>query len=369
MSTQQKEKLCHRQKQAPTKEVLLAGVDLGTNTTVFQASKNGQRIDYDIDVIRTIVGYPKPGILPGILPQDQEKVFGDMAIEYRLHLDLKWPLRDGHVEDVQVARDFLSYIRDLITKGQECEIWAVFGAPANSTSDKLKLLRSAVSGLFERILMVPEPFLSAMGLRDESRLNDPNYVDPTRHSLIVDIGAGTTDMCLVQGYYPTAEDQISFHTAGDAVDKVLAEKIVRRWPDLKLSRVTVTRVKEEFSFVGDRKKEAPVRFYVDGKPRVVDVAPLIREACEILIPVIVEGIKTLLKRCDSDSVPYILQNVILCGGGSAIEGLSEEVQKRLRAEGYEDTVCTTPPDYRRLVAMGALKVAESVREDQWQVPM
>ncbi len=369
MSTQQKEKPASKGSKTATRQVLLAGVDLGTNTTVFQVSKDGERLTYERDVIRTIVGYTKPGILPGIIPQDKDKLFGEAAVDYRLHLDLKWPLRDGHIEDVQVARDFLGYIRDLIANGRDCEIWAVIGIPANSTPDKLKLLRSAVSGLFERILVVPEPFLSAMGLRDESKLGDPNYVDPTRHSLIVDIGAGTTDMCLVQGYYPTPEDQISYPTAGDAVDKVLAEKIARRWPDLKLSRVTITKVKEQFSFVGDARKEATVRFYADGKPRVIDIAPLVKEACEILIPVIVEGIKVLLKRCDSESVQYILQNVILCGGGSAIQGLSDEVQKRLRAEGYEDTVCTTPPDYRRLVALGALKVAESVREDQWQVPM
>ena len=34
----------------------------------------------------------------------------------------------------------------------------------------------------------------------------------------IDIGAGSTDVCLIQGYYPSAEDQISFPFAGDAVD-------------------------------------------------------------------------------------------------------------------------------------------------------
>ena len=99
------------------------------------------------------------------------------------------------------------------------------------------------------------------------------------------------------------------------------------------------------------------------------ITDLVRESCEILVPIIMQGVKELLKRCDSDSVQYILRNIILCGGGSAVAGLSDAIQEQMRAEGYDDAVCRTPPDYRRLVALGALKVAESVREDQWQIPM
>ena len=96
---------------------------------------------------------------------------------------------------------------------------------------------------------------------------------------------------------------------------------------------------------------------------------MVRESCEILVPVIADGIKTLLRRCDSDSVVPILQNVILCGGGSAIPGLAELVQQTLRGDGYENAICRTPPDYRRLVALGAVKIAENVRDDQWQIPI
>ncbi len=352
-----------------TKTVMRIGVDLGTNTTVFQVSRNGERVTYEKDVIPTIVGYPKSGILPGILPQDADKVFGEEAVSYRLHLNLKWPLREGNIEDLNVCRDYLWHIRTLIDRTGESEIWAVIGAPANAVAEKIKLIRSGVTGLFEKILVIPEPFLAAMGLREEAKLGDASYVDPTRHSLIVDIGAGTTDFCLVQGYYPTPEDQVCFPVAGDAVDKTLADRIRRRWPDLTLTRVTVTQLKEKYSFVGAARGEAKVKLYADGKPRVLDIADLVREACEILVPMICDGVKQLLKRCDSDSVEHILQNVIICGGGSAIGGLSDMVQKKLRDEGYDDATCRTPPDYRRLVAIGALKIAENVRDDQWQIPM
>ena len=80
-----------------------------------------------------------------------------------------------------------------------------------------------------------------------------------KDSLIVDIGAGTTDMCLVRGYYPTPDDQVSYPVAGDAVDNALSDNITRRWPDLKLSRVTITKLKEQYSFVGDNDEKAKVK--------------------------------------------------------------------------------------------------------------
>ena len=46
-------------------------------------------------------------------------------------------------------------------------------------------------------------------MRNEEKLNDPDYKDPVSNSLFVDIGAGTTDFCIVQGYFPKQEDLLS----------------------------------------------------------------------------------------------------------------------------------------------------------------
>ena len=163
-----------------TKKVLKVGLDLGTNTSVFQVSRDGKSIKYENDIVPTLVGYSKPGIIPGILPTDADKIFGDTAMEYRLHLDLKWPLKEGYVDDLDVCRDYAQHLRECIDTKGGSEIWAVVGAPANSTDEKQKDIRSAFAGVLDRILVVPEPFLAAMGLRDEERAReDASYVDPT----------------------------------------------------------------------------------------------------------------------------------------------------------------------------------------------
>lgn len=346
------------------------GLDLGTNTSVVVASQDGNPLELEQDIVKTVVGYPKAGIIPGILPSDTEALFGDQAIEYRLHLDLKWPLNEGFVDDVDVCRVFTRHLLGLVDPQRKSRLRGVVGAPANATPQRQKDIRATMVGVLERMLIVPEPFLAAMGLREDPAFRGQSAnSDPTKHSLVVDIGAGTTDLCLVRGYYPTSEDQISFAKAGNFIDEVLHQSVCRRYPDLKLTRVSVTQLKEKHSFVKGYPREAKVKVYVDGRPQVLDFGELIQEACDTLTPFILKGVKELLSRCDSDSIVEVMQNIIVTGGGSEIHGLCEKIEKTLHDEGYDCARTVRSSDFRRLVARGALKVAEHVREDQWQVPM
>jgi rod shape-determining protein MreB len=353
-----------------TRSALRVGIDLGTNTSVVLASRDGDSLPLEQDMVRTVVGFPKAGIIPGILPSDNETVFGDEAIQFRLHLDLKWPLHEGFVQDVEVCRLFTQRLRQLIDSAGSEKLWGVVGAPANTSAQRQKEIRSAMVGVLDRILIVPEPFLAAMGLREDPGFQkSAGEADPTKHSLIVDIGAGTTDLCLVRGYFPTSEDQISFPKAGNFVDEKLVSTIGRRYPDVNLTRVTITQLKEGNSFVSGSGSKAVVKVYVDGRPQSLDFTEIMQEACDSLVDPIVKGIKELFKRCDSDSIVNVMQNIIVTGGGSEIQGLAERVQETLHAEGYDCARTLKPSDYKRLVAHGALRIAENVREDQWQVPM
>ncbi|MBN1444366.1 MAG: rod shape-determining protein [Planctomycetes bacterium] len=346
------------------------GIDLGTNTSVLAAAVEGQPHPLPQDLITTVVGFPKPGILPGIIPSDAEHLFGEEAINYRLHMDLKWPLREGFIEDKETCRIFTRHLRHLVDPDFAYEIAGVVGSPANASEEKLKRVRSVMGSFLDRLLIVPEPFLAAMGLRDdEAFLRKGMQSDPTKHSLIVDIGAGTTDLCLVRGYFPTSEDLISINKAGDCVDDLINRNIQKRFPDVKLTQVTVRKIKEQHSFVSGYPRDASVKVYVDGRPRMLDFSDIIRDACDQLVPVVVEGIKELLAHCDSDSCANVMKNIIITGGGSQIHGLCDRVEKLLREDDYDCARTIVPADHKRLVARGALRIAQNVRDDQWQVPM
>ncbi|OHE79258.1 MAG: hypothetical protein A3G75_08440, partial [Verrucomicrobia bacterium RIFCSPLOWO2_12_FULL_64_8] len=294
--------------------------------------------------------------------------YGEEAIAQRRWLDLKWPLDKGLVRDLPAAREFIGFVRSLIASNGKSEVWAVVGSPAHTDAPDLENLRDALGSNFDRFLIVPEPFLAALGIRDEAKLNDPKYSDPVKNSMIVDIGAGSTDLCNLQGFYPTGNDQVCIHKAGNDIDLKLRQLIERKYPDAKLHNVSVTRVKEENSFVGPAKKKVTMKLTIHGKPRELEVSDLIGQACELLVPEIVDSVMALAKRCEQEIADLILANIILTGGGSQISGIPEMIENRLHELGIEGAKVTLAADYKMLVSRGALKVAKMARDDQWQHP-
>lgn len=349
------------------KSILYLGFDWGTNKSCLKASYAGSNDLLLEEIIPTVVGYAKEGIIEGLLPGDATTLFGKEALQHRLHLNLVQPMIDGVVEDLSAARDFAQHLRSRIDVPAGTEIRAVCGVPANADASARENLRKSVHGLFDRVILIPEPFLAALGFRDESRLSDETYVDPVRNSLFVDIGGGTTDVCLVQGYYPTAADQISIPFAGDKVDALFRDAILKTYPDCEISAITLRNLKEQHSFVGENSAPVIVTVMVGGKSRKLDVTEQIKSACTELLNRILDTVKTLIVRASGDSVTELLQNIILTGGGSRIKGLDTELQRLLSEEGFENPqVRNVGERYKEFVAKGALKAAKQARENQWQ---
>ena len=248
------------------------------------------------------------------------------------------------------------------------EIRAVVGVPANADENAREAIRKSAQGVFDRLLLIPEPFLAALGYRDDARIGQPGYVDPVTNSLFVDIGGGTTDVCLVQGYFPTREDQVSIASAGDAVDELMRVELDRTYPNNGLSSHRVREIKEAHSYIGPVRKPLEVKVILGGKAHSLDLGEVVGRACNALADKIYPLITSLISRASSDSVVELLQNIIVTGGGSQIRGIDTILQKRLADDGYESPkVKLAGQDYKRYVAMGALKAARAARENQWQV--
>jgi rod shape-determining protein MreB and related proteins len=346
---------------------LLLGFDWGTNMSCLLGAHAGESDLIVNEQVPTVVGYAKAGIVNDLLPNNAQVLFGHQANQYRLHLILKTPMVDGVLADMDAARDFARHLRSLIQVEEGTEIRAVIGVPANAEPSAREDIRQAVSGFFQRVICIPEPFLAALGYRDEERLNDSTYVDPVRNSMFIDIGAGTTDVCLVQGYYPTAADQISFSFAGDKVDELLDQNIRQTYPDCELTKHKIREIKEQFSWVGKSPEKCIASVMIHGKARKLDVTEQVGAASTALLQEIFKTVKDLIPRASSDTVEELLRNIILTGGGSCIRGLDTELQRLLVEDGYEKPVVKLVGEkYKEFVARGALKAARSAREDQWQ---
>ncbi|MDO8544159.1 MAG: rod shape-determining protein [Opitutaceae bacterium] len=349
-------------------KTILVGFDLGTNKSCVLAGAAGNTDIAVSKVVPTVVGYVKDGIVDGIIAGNAQILYGEDALRNMLHVRLVAPLAAGVIADQDTARDFLRYLRTVVDPSGTAEIRAVIGVPANAGPQARDDIRHSALGVFDRVLLIPEPFLAALGYREDARVGQPNYLDPVVNSLFIDIGVGTSDVCLVQGYFPTREDQISIPFAGDAIDELLHEELNRVYPNNGLSRHKVRELKEAHGYVGPSRKPLEVKVIMGGKAHTIELGDTIARACNTLVEKIYPALTTLITRASSDSVVSLLQNIIVTGGGSQLKGIDAVLQKKLADDGYENPkVKLAGVDYKRYVAVGALKAARSARENQWQV--
>jgi rod shape-determining protein MreB len=351
-----------------TARTILLGLDFGTNKSCVLAGAAGSNDITASKVVPTFVGYVKEGIVEGIIAGNASMLFGDAALENKLHVELVAPMDQGVIAHLDATRDFLRHLRTLVDPSGLAEIRAVVGVPANADETASENIRRCAHGVFDRVLLIPEPFLSALGFRDNSRLGQPGYIDPVINSLFIDIGGGTSDLCLVQGYFPTSEDQICIPFAGDAIDRLMEVELNRTYPNNGLSRHKIREIKEAHGYVGPSRRPLDVKVVLGGKAHTLELGDVIGNACNTLIDKIYPALTTLISRASSDSVVTLLQNIIITGGGSQLKGIDTVLQKKLADDGYESPkVRLAGQDYKRYVAIGALKAARAARENQWQV--
>ena len=350
------------------RKVVLVGFDLGTNKSCVLAGAPGSADFAPSKVIPSVVGYVKEGIVDGIIVGNQRLLFGELALQNALHAELIAPLAEGIISRQDAARDFFQHVRSLIDPAGQSELRAVVGIPANAGAAARDAIRQAALGSFDRLLLIPEPFLAALGFRDDGRVGQPGYVDPVTNSLFIDIGGGTSDLCLVQGYFPTPDDQISIPFAGDAIDSLILDELNRTYPNNGLTRSRVRELKEAHAYVGPIRKPIDVRVVLGGKAHTLELGEVLGRSANSLIDRIYPALTTLIARASSDSVITLLQNIVITGGGSQIKGIDTVLQQRLIDDGYETPrVKLAGQDYKRYVALGAIKAARSARENQWQV--
>lgn len=346
---------------------ILVGFDLGTNASCVLAGSPENRDITVSSVIPSVVGYAREGLVDGIIAGNATTLIGEEALNHRLQLKMIAPLADGIIADPGAARDFIHRLRAIIDPSGTAEIRAVVGVPANAEQKARDDIRACAAGVFDRVLLIPEPFLAALGFREDARLGSPNYVDPVTNSLFIDIGGGTSDLCLIQGVFPSAEDQISMAFAGDAIDKLIEDDLQRMYPNNGMTRATIRKIKEEFSYVGPIRKPLDVKVLIGGKNHTLELGEVIGRACNRLLDRIYPALATLIARAPSDSVGQLLENIVITGGGSRIRGIDTVLQQRLMDDGYAaPKVRLAGQDYKRFVAIGALKAARGAREDQWQ---
>lgn len=297
-----------------TEGVLHVGIDLGTSRSSISAS-DGRKI-----VVDSYVGWPVDMVAVKVLKK--KILIGEQALKNRVMLDLHRPLergliKEGSDKDLQAVREIIGYLLKRAGAKSGREVRAVIGVPAEAMRVNKQQLRNVLSGLVDSLMIVSEPFAVAYGL------------DALLHALIIDIGAGTADFCVMKGRFPTEEDQRTLTQAGDSVDEQLAKLISASHPDVTFSEHMVREWKEKYAFVGKPKGYVKVTAPVQGKPTEIDITSEIRAACESLLAPVIESMIELLAKVEPEYQAEVRNHVVLTGGSALIRGLGEALELAL----------------------------------------
>lgn len=330
---------------------LNVGIDLGTSRSAISGS-TGERF-----VVDSFVGWPADLVARKVLQRDI--LIGRDALEHRTMLDLHRPLergllKEGSEKDVKAARELLRHLLSLVNpkNGKGPQVRAVVGVPATTMRTNKQYLRSALKGLVESLMIVSEPFAVAYGL------------NALLHTMIVDIGAGTTDFCVMMGRYPGDEDQRSLVSAGDSIDAHLDKLIRAKHPNASFTMFMVREWKEKHSFVGTPPEPVRVTAPVNGVPTELDITAEMRTACESIVPPIVESMLDLLSHVDPEFQQHVRNNVVLAGGGSLIRNLAPTLEKALEPVGGGKVRVTDTPVFAG--SDGGLAIANDARDNDWE---
>jgi rod shape-determining protein MreB and related proteins len=327
------------------------GIDLGTSQSSITAS-NGER-----HVVKSLVGWPADMVARKVLRK--RVLIGDEALEKRTMLDLHRPLergliKEGSEKDLAAVRELLQHLLHLAgVNGKEApKVRAVVGVPAEAMRVNKQQLRNTLTGMVEGLMIVSEPFAVAYG------------ADALLHTMIVDLGAGTTDFCVMRGRYPTEEDQRTLTQAGDAVDDQLEKLLRERYPEAQFTIHMVRQWKEGNSFVGKPRGRVTVEAPVKGRPTELDITAELRTACESLIEPVSETMLDLLARVDPEFQAQVRQNVLLSGCSSLIHGLGEALQQALDEVGGGQVNRVKDPVFAG--SDGGLALATDAAESDWE---
>ncbi|MDP2958113.1 MAG: rod shape-determining protein, partial [Longimicrobiales bacterium] len=189
-------------------------------------------------------------------------------------------------------------------------------------------------------------------------------MDALLHTMIIDIGAGTTDFCVMNGRYPTDDDQRTLTHAGDSVDEQLVLQIRARHPEANFSIHMVRDWKEKQSFVGEPKGPVVVEAPVRGKPTSLEITAEMRKACESLVGPVSETMLDLLSRVDPEYQQRVRNSIVLAGGGSQIPGFAAALERTLEDVGGGKVRSVEDPLYAG--ANGSLVIAADAPEGDWE---
>ncbi len=341
------------------KKILHLGIDFGTSSTVI-AYESGERM-----FISSGVRFVNDDSLKGISKGDV--LIGQDANKYAEASTLYYPIEKGLLRSANnpgtnpsefqkteaSLRKLLEHLIGHATgwKPEEFIVRGVIAVPPPACQDNKDILYKISSAIFSSVMFIPAPFCVAYDL------------DLLSNSLIIDIGAGTIDLCRMRGTSPAEDDQITTLKAGDYIDNLFYDLVRKKYKDSGFSIEAARKLKEAHAFIVNPVERVMAEDGRGGEARF-DVTEELGEACISVVPDIVEGIDRLVGTFNPEFQDELKKHVFLAGGGSRIIGLRKEIETYMKKTfGHGRVQCVAEPLYAG--ADGALKLCRETPDEYW----
>lgn len=293
------------------------GIDLGTANTVIYIRDKGIVVNQP-----SVVAYEVKGKKVIAIGNKAKRMMGKTPEE----LEVVKPIRNGVISDYTLTERMLkAYVMAAMEKRK---IWGkpnvCVCVPSGITEVQKRAVEDAVfrTGA-KKVYILEEPFAAAIGAGVDVQSN--------KGHMIVDIGAGTTDIAVISqgGINYSASEKVG----GDDFDEAII-KYMKKRHNVLMGAVSTEQLKLEIGSVYPREKDAvgyaKGKELVRGLPTKIPVkSSEIIEACEEVSDMVINAIKTALEATSPELVADISEyGIILTGGGSKIFGMNRLITEK-----------------------------------------
>jgi rod shape-determining protein MreB len=261
------------------------------------------------------------------------------------------PMKDGVIADFDITETMLRYfIRRVHNRRSLVRPRIIISIPSGITQVEKRAVReSAESAGAREVFLIEEPMAAALGA-------DLPITEPTSN-LVVDIGAGTTEVAVIS-LAGTVYSR-SIRVAGDKMDEAILQHIKRKYNLLiglqtaELIKVTVGNAypTEEAECI-----EVKGRDLVTGIPKILTIdSDEVRKAISEQVDAIIETVRIALEQTPPElSADVVDKGIVLTGGGALLKNIDVLLREETRLP------ITITDDPLTTVVIGAGKVLDNL---------
>ncbi len=245
------------------------------------------------------------------------------------------PVVNGVISDFVAARQIIEYYISRVCKNMVFRPNVVVNVHSSVTGLQKKTIIDTVTAAgAAKACLIEEPLAAAIGMGLD--------ISKPRGVMIVDIGAGTTDIAVItMGSIAVSK---SIPDAGNALNDGIIRQL-RRERDLIIGEKTAERIKLEIGAATLRDVELGLavngKNYITNMPVNFEVSSTeIFLAMRSTLEGILEGIRSVLEQISPEFSADILDNgIILTGGGAKLRYIDKMIKRKL---GLKVKVASSP---------------------------